>query len=309
METKKFDIYEMVTNLIVERLNAGVVPWQMPWKSGGGIPRNLVSKKPYRGFNFWYLLSFGFERPWFLTFNQAKELGGNIKKGSKSFLVVFWKLFDVEKDGVTEQVPMLRYYRVFHIDQVEGIPESKIPDTTAHDHDFNPIAACEELVERWTDSPAIEIDKEKACYIPSLDKVQMPSPRTFFVDEHYYSTLYHELIHSTGHRKRLGRHSKFPDHRFGSRDYSQEELVAEMGASYLCGLTEIENVIIDNSAAYIQSWLGKLKADKKFIVQAASDAQKAVDYILEHQGTLSGINAEEEALPVSLPAEQAGFSF
>jgi antirestriction protein ArdC len=299
METKKFDIYEMVTNLIVERLESGVVPWQMPWKSGGGIPRNLISKKPYRGFNFWYLLSFGFERPWFLTFNQAKELGGNIKKGSKSFLVVFWKLFDVQKDGVTEQVPMLRYYRVFHIDQVEGIPANKIPDTTAHDHDFNPIAACEELVERWTDSPVIEPGKEKACYIPLRDTVQMPSPRTFFEDEHYYSTLFHELVHSTGHRKRLDRHSKFPDHRFGSRDYSQEELVAEMGASYLCGLTEIENVVIDNSAAYIQSWLGKLKADKKFIVQAASDAQKAVDYILEHQGTPAGINADEEAIPVS----------
>lgn len=301
---QKFDIYEMVTNLIVERLEAGVVPWQMPWKSGGGIPRNLITKKPYRGFNFWYLLSFGFDRPWFLTFNQAKELGGTIKKGSKSFLVVFWKLFDVEKNGATEQVPMLRYYRVFHIDQVEGIPANKIPDTTAHDHDFNPITACEQLVRRWIDCPTIETGKDKACYIPLYDKVEIPSPRNFFEDEHYYSTLFHELVHATGHRKRLDRHSKFSDLRFGSRDYSQEELVAEMGASYLCGLTEIENVIIENSAAYINSWLGKLKADKKFIVQAASDAQKAVDYILEHQYVPAGVEVETEK-----EAELVSFSF
>ena len=96
----KFDIYEMVTNLIVEHLEAGVVPWQMPWKTSGGMPRNLVSKKAYRGFNFWYLLSFGFENPYFLTFNQVKDLGGSIKKGAKSFQVVFWKMFEIEqKDG------------------------------------------------------------------------------------------------------------------------------------------------------------------------------------------------------------------
>jgi antirestriction protein ArdC len=106
---KKFDIYETVTNLIIERIEAGVVPWQMPWKSAGGMPRNLISKRAYTGFNFWYLLSFGFERPFFLTFNQVKELGGSIKKGAKSFMVVFCKLLEVEKDGVTEEVPMLRY--------------------------------------------------------------------------------------------------------------------------------------------------------------------------------------------------------
>jgi antirestriction protein ArdC len=94
---KRFDIYETVTNLIVDRLEAGVVPWHMPWKTSSSIPRNLVSKKPYRGFNFWYLLSFGFERPYFLTFNQAKNLGASVKKGSKSHMVIFWKMFEVEK--------------------------------------------------------------------------------------------------------------------------------------------------------------------------------------------------------------------
>jgi len=111
----------------------------------------------------------------------------------------------------------------------------------------------------------------------------MPSPRTFYRDEEYYSTLFHELVHSTGHQRRLNRHSKFPDHQFGSHNYSQEELVAEMGAAFLCGLCGIENATIDNSASYIQSWLKKLKDDNRFVIKAASHAQRAVDYILDHQ--------------------------
>jgi antirestriction protein ArdC len=293
----------MVTDLIVQRLEAGVVPWQMPWKTSGGMPRNLVSKKAYRGFNFWYLLSFGFENPYFLTFNQVKDLGGSIIKGSKSYQVIFWKMREYkQKDGSTEEVPMLRYYRVFHIDDVENINPAKIPANENHDHEFDSIAACDELVELWEDSPVIELGKDKACYIPSLDTVQMPNPRTFYKDEQYYSVLYHELTHSTGNRKRLNRHSKFPDHKFFNRDYSLEELIAEMGAAYLCGICGIENATIDNSAAYIQSWLKKLKNDNKFIIQAASYAQRAVDYILEHQRkpvVSLIIEPEKEAIPVS----------
>lgn len=292
----------MVTNLIIERLEAGVVPWQMPWKNGGGMPRNLVSKKTYRGFNFWYLLSFNFENPLFLTFNQVKDLGGTIKKGSKSFQVVFWKMREYTKEGVTEEVPMLRYYRIFHIDSVEGIDPAKIPSNESHDHEFDPIAECDRLVEFWHDSPKIELGKSKACYIPSLDKVEMPNPRTFYKDENYYSVLFHELTHSTGHRSRLNRHEKFPNHHFGSKDYSQEELVAEMGAAYLCGICGIENATIDNSAAYIQSWLKKLKNDNKFVMMAASYAQRAVDYILDNQQSPAetvSINPEKEAELVS----------
>ena len=292
----------MVTNLIIERLEAGVVPWQMPWKSPGAAPCNLISKKPYRGFNFWYLLSFGFERPYFLTFNQVKDLGASIRKGAKSYLVVFWKMLEVaQKDGSTDNVPMLRYYRVFHVDDVEGIPEDKIPGTEAHDHDFDPIAECDQLVEFWEDSPKIELNKAQACYIPVLDKVEMPNPRHFFRDEEYYSVLFHELTHSTGHRSRTNRHEKFPDHKFRSKDYSIEELIAEMGAAYLCGICGIQNNTIDNSAAYIQSWLKKFKSDNKFVIQAASYAQKAVDYILEHQRKPSeaAVLTERETIPVS----------
>jgi antirestriction protein ArdC len=299
---KKFDIYQMVTDLIIQRLEAGVVPWQMPWKSSGAMPRNLVSKKVYRGFNFWYLLSFGFENPLFLTFNQVKDLGGSIIKGSKSYQVIFYKLREYTKDGVTEEIPMLRYYRIFHIDSVEGIDPAKIPTTDSHDHDFDSIGECDRLVEFWKDSPTIEFGYHKACYVPSTDTVKMPNPRTFFEDEKYYSVLYHELTHSTGHRSRLNRHEKFSNHNFFSKDYSQEELVAEMGAAYLCGICGIENKTIDNSAAYIQSWLKRLKNDNKFVMQAASYAQKAVDYILENQAAPVApavINPEKETNPVS----------
>jgi antirestriction protein ArdC len=276
---QNFDIYEMVTKLITDRLEAGVVPWHMPWKTAGAMPRNMVSKKVYRGFNFWYLLSMGFERPFFLTFNQVQELGATIRKGSKSFQVVFWKMVESREDP-TKKVPYLRYYRVFHVDDVEGIDPKKLPSYDQHDQNFDPIGTCDRLVEEWKDCPTIQQNAEYACYVPSIDTVKIPNPRRFFKAEQYYSTLYHELCHATGNARRLNRHSKFPNHNFASADYSQEELTAEMGAAYLCGICGIENETIDNSAAYIQNWLQKLKNDKKFVLQAASYAQLATDYIL-----------------------------
>lgn len=290
---KRFDIYETVTNLIVERLEAGIVPWQMPFKSVHGFPRNLISKKPYRGFNFWYLLSFGFERPYFLTFNQAKGLGASVKKGSKSYMVIFWKMVEYEKDGEMEEIPMLRYYRVFHIDDIEGLSEEKIPEVPNQESDFDPIASCEQIIEFWIDSPKIRLNRNKACYMPSLDEVFMPNPKLFSNSEAYFSCIFHELVHSTGHRKRLSRHEKFTNLNFASNDYSQEELIAEMGAAYLCGICSIETATIDNSAAYIQGWLKKLKNDKKIIVSVSGMAQKAVDYILEHQDSNIKPNSEK----------------
>lgn len=294
-------MYEMITNLMIERLEAGVIPWHMPWKTSSGLARNLISKRAYTGFNFIYLNSFGFERPWFLTFNQAKELGGNIRKGAKSYQVIFWKMLDVTKDGETDQIPMLRYYRVFNVDDISGISEDKVPESNAHDHEFDSIGACDELVERWTDCPDIDYNSFRACYIPALDKVEVPNPRTFFVDEHYYATLFHELVHSTGHKKRLGRHDKYPGIFTDKHEYSKEELVAEMGASFLCAHTGIEAAAIDNSVAYIQTWLKQLRSDNKFVLQAASEAQKAVDYILNNQGNVpaGAVEIEKETGSVS----------
>jgi antirestriction protein ArdC len=281
-----FDIYEMVTNLIIERLEKGVVPWQMPWKAETGFPQNMVYKKVYRGFNFWFLLTVAdkFGSPFFLTFNQVKELGGHVLKGEKGFPVIFWKLLDMEeKDGSIDHIPFLRYYTVFNLKQTDGIDESKIPPTEAYDHDFDPIARAEQLIECWSDCPEIRLDQSHAFYSPSEDYIGMPNPRTFFYNEQFYSVLYHEATHAVGHVSRTGRHEKLPNHKFGSQDYSVEELVAEMGAAYLCYMTGIQNATIDNSAAYIKSWTGKFKEDKKMLLTASSMAQKAVDYILEHQ--------------------------
>ncbi len=281
-----FDIYEMVTNLIIERLEKGVIPWQMPWKAETGLPQNMVYKKVYRGFNFWLLLTVvdQFGSPFFLTFKQVKELGGHVLKGEKGFPVVFWKILEKEeKDGGIDQIPFLRYYTVFNLKQTEGIDESKIPSTEAYDHNFDPIGQAEQLIEYWSDCPEIKLDQSHAFYSPTGDYIGMPNPRTFFQDEQFYSVLYHESVHATGHINRTGRHEKLPDHKFGSQDYSQEELVAELGAAYLCHITGIQNATIDNSAAYIKSWIGKFKEDKKMLLTASSQAQKAVDYILEHQ--------------------------
>jgi len=280
------DIYEMVTNLIIERLDKGVIPWQMPWKAETGLPQNMVHKKAYKGFNFWLLLTVTdkYGSPFFLTFNQVKDLGGHILKGEKGFPVVFWKILDTErKDGSIDHIPFLRYYTVFNLKQTGGIDESKIPSSEAYDHDFDPIGQAERLIEFWADKPEIRLNQSYAFYSPSGDYVGMPGPRTFFKDEQYYSTLFHEMVHSTGHINRTGRHEKLSNHMFGSQDYSQEELVAEMGAAYMCCITGIQNSTIDNSAAYIKSWIGKFKEDKKMLLAASSMAQKAVDYILEHQ--------------------------
>ena len=291
---KKFDVYEMVNNQIIDRLKQGVVPWHQPWESTSRVPRNLISNRVYRGFNFFFLQSYNFENPYFLTWNQIQEIGGSVKKGSVSYPVIFWKILETTlKDGTIDRVPYLRYYRVFNVESVFGI-ESRIPDPEQNNNDFNPIEICENLVSNWTDCPKIEHNHPMAAYYPTLDKVMMPKPHDFFSGQEYYSTLFHELIHSTGHRNRLNRHEKFPNHQFGSRDYSQEELVAEMGATYLAALCGIENKIIDNSAAYIKSWLSKLLDDNKFFVQACSYAQRAVDYIYDNQRIQAGSLKEFE---------------
>lgn len=281
LEMNKFDLYEIVTQKIIALLEAGVVPWEIPWRTENGMPRNLVTERPYRGINFWLLLCRKDSLPFYLTFEQAKSLGGTIRKGEKSTMVVFWKLLK-HKDKAEEEkvVPLLRYYNVFNISQIDGIDGKKIPTTEAFDHEFSPVTEAESLIAQWQDRPLIMPDGNSAFYDPLSDAVSIPNPRSFFNDSRYYSTLFHELVHSTGHNKRLGRHAKIKDHKFGSQDYSQEELVAELGAAYLCGITGIEQDTIQNNAAYIKSWIRTFKNDPKVLVLAAAQAQRAVDYIM-----------------------------
>ncbi len=277
------DIYDRITNLIIERLQAGVVPWKQPW-SCDSLPRNGISMKPYRGVNHFVLLSLQNSSPYYFSFQQVRSLGGNVRKGEKSVPVVFWKMLEKEEHpGELKKTPFLRYYNVFNLSQTEGIDASKIPPTEIHDHDFDPITKAEQLLEEWEDSPKMKFNENHAYYSPAQDLIGIPNPRTFFKDEQYYSVLYHEMIHSTGHTKRLGRHDKMKNLQFGSHSYSQEELVAEMGAAFICGMTGIEQHTIENSASYIKSWIRTFKDDPKVLVIAASQAQRAVDYILNNR--------------------------
>jgi antirestriction protein ArdC len=275
-------IYEMITTRIIELLEKGDIPWKRPWRSG--FPMNLISKKPYRGINTFILGATGFSSPYWLTFKQASEKRGQIKKGSTGFPIVFWNWMNKKSKDEGEdaekikKVPFLRYYTVFNLDQCEGI----LPPEECEDREITKLEAPEFIVENMPQRPTIHHGESRAYYRPSTDSINMPRQETFIGDEEYYSTLFHELIHSTGHKNRLNRHEKITNHMFGSQDYSKEELVAEMGSAFLCGVSDIEPSVIENQTAYINGWLKKLQSDKKLLIQAAAQAQKAADFILNN---------------------------
>jgi antirestriction protein ArdC len=279
--------YDAITDRIIAKLEEGVVPWCKPWYGKAGMPKNLLSGNQYRGINVFMLHCLAYESPYFLTFNQAKKLGGHVKQGEKGCPVVFWKLMDVQQetdeDGKkthkVKQFPILRYYTVFNVAQTEGIesPSLEVPE-----RDHTPIISAEEIVRGMPKAPEIRHGHTGASYSPTNDLVQMPRPEVFENGETYYSTVFHELTHSTGHRSRLDRKSDRKLAAFGSPDYSREELVAEMGSAFLCGEAGILDTNIEQSAAYIDGWLRSLRNDRKLVVVAAAQAQKAADYILGH---------------------------
>ena len=277
------DVYQVITDRIIQKLQQGVVPWKQAWNSETGVPKNLVSKKPYRGVNTFLLGCQRFSSPFWLTYNQAKVLGGGVKKGEQGTPVIFWKVgnkpgaSDLDLKSGKGRYFLLRYYTSFNVSQCEGI---EVPNTS-EEKVFNPIQECEKVVDGY--SVSVLHDERgyagRACYVPSLDTVYMPKRESFDSSEEYYSVLYHEMTHSTGHVSRLGREGITNPSKFASHEYSFEELIAECGAAFLCGFTGIENKTLDNSAAYIQSWIAKLRNDPKWIVDAASKAARAVDLI------------------------------
>ncbi len=281
-------VYQIITDRIIEMLESGVIPWEKPWKgaANGDGPANLMSKKPYRGVNYFMLACQPYESQYWLTYNQAKKKGGNVRKGEKGTMVVFWKPMEIEenKNGKTVKstVPFLRYYTVFNIDQIDGIDGPAPPEPV--NPDFQPIERAEEIVANMPNPPAIQHGENRAYYRPSSDAVNMPKREMFEQSEHYYNVLFHELGHSTGHESRLNR-PELGKGMFGSEVYSKEELVAEMTAAFLSGAAGIESKTIENSAAYIQSWIKVLKNDPKMVVHAGGAAQKAADWVLgQYQG-------------------------
>jgi len=271
MTKKKIDVYQMVTDRIIEKLENGVIPWKNPMQNFQAV--NWKTGKAYRGINA--ILLDGGE---YATFKVIKENGGKVKKGEKSQIAIFWKMWETEdNEGEKINIPLMRYYNVFEINtQVEGL-ESKRPLKI---YDNDPIKEAEAIKDNYMGGPSYSSEMGGAWYRPSFDQVNIPPLKTFKNPSEYYSVLFHEMVHSTGHKDRLNREGIIGKISFGSQTYSKEELVAEIGASFLCNMVGIDNYTIDNSASYINSWLRKLRNDKKFIVSASQQAQKACDLIL-----------------------------
>jgi antirestriction protein ArdC len=295
-KTRK-DVEAEVTAKVLKALERGTVPWEKPWRTAGLLPTSASTGKAYRGINTWLLSlsaeAAGYNSPYWLTFNQAKALGGNVRKGEKGTLVVLWKrikIADTEaaEDGATKVIPLLRSYTVFNLDQTENVtlpPRFDLPE-------FEPVPVPESIdsvLAGYVDGPTLRYRKgDAAFYQPGTDEVTLPALDQYEDAPAYAGTLFHELTHSTGHPSRLNRFERNgePQH-FGSERYAREELVAEMGAAILAAVAGTE-IRIERSAAYIENWLGRLKDDKSLVIQAAQQAQKAVDRII-------GTTFEEEA--------------
>ena len=270
------DIYKEVTDRIIAQMENGIIPWQKPWISNG----NCISHATGKAYSLLNQMLLG--RPGeYVTFKQVQQEGGRVRKGGKSSMVVFWKWIE-EKDHETEeikQIPFLRYYNVFHIDQCEGLKArhaKPMPNTATADQTADAIisAYCEREGVKL-----IHQEGDRAFYTPSADCITLPHMAQFTATAEYYSTAFHELTHSTGHHSRLNRLENVAF--FGSEAYSKEELVAEIGASALVNHAGLETASsFRNSTAYVQNWLQVLKDDKRFIVSASGKAEKAVNLIL-----------------------------
>ena len=297
METQHVDVYSIVTGNIIAKLEQGVLPWRKPWTEGGH-PQNLFTKRPYTGINTWLLGSLGYAQNYFLTWNQIKMVGASVKKGERGTMVVFWKRLpqsDESKARGEFSKSVLRYYNVFNLAQIDDIPDViRIPDMPSP---VNQISSCEEIVERMPNCPVIKHGKQQAYYDPAKDYINMPKQGTFLSSESYYCTLFHELIHSTGHPSRLNRKEVTEPQLFGSHLYSIEELTAEIGACYLNSIAGIIYKEFDNSVAYIKGWVDALKNNNRLIVYASGQAQRATDYILNVK---SYSNPEAQQVSVEL---------
>jgi len=277
-------IYDRITQQICAKLEAGTAPWHQPWNATAqGELRNLFSGHVYQGINVLMLGMQGYASPFWCTYEQAKQHKGHVRKGEHGTLIV--KVGTYTRDKGTEDEATGQYlksYTVFNLAQLDGIDAP--PTDTLSPLDFTPIERCEKLVGNMPQRPVIRHGSAQAYYSPTPDVVTMPDPITFHSREGYYSTLFHELTHATGHEQRLNRATLKDAVAFGTTNYSKEELVAEMGAAFLCGLCGIENRTIDNSAAYLAGWLRRLRNDQTLLVSAAAQAQRAANFISNREG-------------------------
>jgi len=299
--SKKSIVYKMITDMVIDGLKTEGLEWFKPWTSNGQVilPSSYTSQTTYKGLNMMLLSSHmrhrGIENPNFITYKQAAELGGTIKKGSTSVPVIWWVVSycykdkwynDKKKLPVPSSNPDVfenwtpRYYRVFSILDTEGIEDMKWIKPKPSRKKFNPIKRAEKIYTKYPSKPALMLGGDRASYSPTTDVVNMPDGIQFKTSDDYYKTLFHELVHSTGHKNRLNRNI---DNRYGNEKYSKEELVAEMGSMFLVGMTGISPQDSSlNSQAYINGWCSKLANEQEMVVQASSQAQRAIELLTKN---------------------------
>jgi antirestriction protein ArdC len=278
------DLRDEIAARFIQSLDAGIVPWRKPWTSSAARPRNAVTRRPYRGVNALYLGMLatlkGYATGEWLTLEQCRKVGGRVKNGEFGNVtaVIFWKFISRMEDGKRKSFPLCRSFEVYNIGQTEGVPTPE-PDAVP---DVVPIAEAQRIIDGFANGPKVTIsaDSDRAFYVPSEDSVTMPNIERFVNAESFYSTMFHELGHATGHGTRLKREGVMDSKGFGSESYSREELIAEITSAFLCAEAGILDKVEANSIAYVAGWASKLKSEPRMVIEAAGLAQRAADLVL-----------------------------
>jgi len=299
----KQDVYTRITNQIIAALEQGTRPWMKPWDAAhaaGPVSRPLrANGKPYNGINIIMLwasaMERGFTAPLWMTFRQAKELGAHVRKGETGTLVVYADTMTKTEENErgeeeTRSIPFMKGYTVFNVEQIEGLPTHYHARHTTFCNEEERDSRAEAFFART--GATIRHGGNAAFYAPGPDVVQMPDFASFRDAASYYATLAHECVHWTRHERRLAR--EFGRKRWGDEGYAMEELVAEMGAAFLCADLELTPRVREDHAPYIAGWLKVLKDDRRAIFTAASHAQRAADYLHRLQDEATG-DAREAA--------------
>lgn len=266
MSLTRKEIYNRITKQLLAKLSEGTIPWRKSWKIG--LPTNLKSKLIYNGINFVNLCINEYPSPYYVTFLQCKERGGYILKGEKGNWVVYWEVKELSNaDDEIKRIPIIKKSIVFNLAQTSLFEQKE----------ERIIVQCEEVIKGMKFTPDIRHNTLRAYYSPAEDYISLPPISSFDSEAEYYSTLMHELVHWTSHPSRLDRKSSATE----KTEYSFEELVAEIGSSYLCALTGIAPLTLENQVAYIKGWLKLFDSDENVFIKAAIEAQRAVNFILE----------------------------
>ena len=282
-------LYGKVAERLIDMMRQGVAPWSKPWAVTTSrdpfAPHNGATGRYYRGFNRLYLglimAEHGWSDPRFMTYKQASEQGGQVRRGEKGTLVVFNSPVE-KKDKATGEVTdrfwLTKGYTVFNVAQIDGLDLE--PIAASDRPDFDEHEEAQDIADGWIAAEKIGLTHggDRACYSPLFDTITMPEGTDFTTREHYYQTLFHEIIHSSGHEKRLKR---LESTTFGSDEYAKEELVAEIGAAMLYATAGLDLDLTQHSAAYLKAWADRLEDDPGLLVTAANAAERAAEYVLE----------------------------